>query len=83
MNVKPNIDDKRSRHVKPNEMPWDKMRFPGCETKTLLFDPKSGLATVLIKMEPWTEAEVTELQRFYATDPRGEEIGRASCRERV
>src|ERR1041384_3446132 len=52
MNVKPNIDDKRSRHVKPNEMPWDKMRFPGCETKTLLFDPKSGLATVLIKMAP-------------------------------
>jgi anti-sigma factor ChrR (cupin superfamily) len=52
MNVKPNIDDKRSRHVKPQEMPWNKMRFPGCETKTLLFDPKSGLATVLIKMAP-------------------------------
>ena len=58
MNVKPNtqnakpVDDKRSRHVRPQDMPWDKMRFPGCRTKTLLFDPKSGLATVLIKMEP-------------------------------
>ena len=45
-------DDLRARHVRPDEMPWDKMRFPGCETKTLLFDPASGLATVLIKMAP-------------------------------
>ena len=58
MNVKPNtqgakaVDDKRSHHVRPQDLPWEKMRFPGCETKTLLFDPKSGLATVLIKMEP-------------------------------
>ena len=58
MNVKPNtqnakpVDDKRSHHVRPQDMPWDKMRFPGCQTKTLLFDPKTGLATVLIKMEP-------------------------------
>ena len=58
MNVKPNtqnakpVDDKRSHHVRPHEMPWEKMRFPGCKTKTLLFDAKSGLATVLIEMEP-------------------------------
>jgi quercetin dioxygenase-like cupin family protein len=58
MNVKPNtqnakaVDDKRSHHVRPQEMPWETMRFPGCKTKTLLFDPKSGLATVLIEMEP-------------------------------
>jgi quercetin dioxygenase-like cupin family protein len=58
MNVKPNtqdakpVDDKRSHHVRPQDLPWEKMRFPGCQTKTLLFDPKSGLATVLIKMEP-------------------------------
>src|SRR3972149_5358958 len=58
MNVKPNTQDAtpvgnlRSHHVRPHEMPWDKMRFPGCETKTLLFDPNSGLATVLIKMAP-------------------------------
>src|SRR5262249_43605694 len=58
MNVKPNtrnakpVDDKRSHHVRPLEMPWETMRFPGCKTKTLLFDAKSGLATVLIEMEP-------------------------------
>ena len=33
-------------------MPWQKMRFPGCEMKTLLFDPKSGIATMLMRMEP-------------------------------
>jgi anti-sigma factor ChrR (cupin superfamily) len=56
MNVKPpdatSLRDLRSHHVRPAEMPWDKMRFPGCECKTLLFDPASGLATVLIKMAP-------------------------------
>jgi len=52
MNGKPNTDDLRSRHVRPHGMPWDTMRFPGCECKTLLSDPKSGLATVLIKMAP-------------------------------
>jgi quercetin dioxygenase-like cupin family protein len=58
MNVKPNtqdarpVDDKRSHHVRPQELPWEKMRFAGCQFKTLLFDPKSGLATVLMRMEP-------------------------------
>ena len=58
MNVKPNtrnaapVDDKLSHHVRPQDLPWEKMRFPGCQAKTLLFDPSSGLATVLIKMEP-------------------------------
>ena len=47
-----NRADMRSRHVRPQDLPWEKMRFPGCECKTLLFDPKSGLATVLIKMAP-------------------------------
>ena len=58
MNVKPNtqnakpVDDLRSRHLRPQDMPWQKLRFPGCEMKTLLFDPKSGLATMLMKMAP-------------------------------
>src|SRR5664280_1915856 len=63
MNVKPNtqnakpvedlpVDDLRARHLRPQDMPWQKLRFPGCEMKTLLFDPKSGLATMLMKMEP-------------------------------
>ncbi len=33
-------------------MPWQKTRFPGCEMKPLLVDPKSGLATLLFKMAP-------------------------------
>jgi len=58
MNVKPKtdnakpVDDLRSRHVRPQDMPWESMRFPGCKTKTLMFDAKSGLATVLMTMEP-------------------------------
>jgi anti-sigma factor ChrR (cupin superfamily) len=58
MNVKPNtanaapVDDLRSHVVRPSEMPWDKLRFPGCETKTLLFDRKSGIATLLFRMQP-------------------------------
>jgi anti-sigma factor ChrR (cupin superfamily) len=58
MNIRPDTiatpatADLRSRHVRPQEMPWEKMRFPGCECKTLLFDPKSGMATVLMKMAP-------------------------------
>ena len=58
MNVKPDtsnakpLGDKLSRHVRAPQMPWETMRFPGCEVKTLLFDPKSGLATVLMKMAP-------------------------------
>lgn len=45
-------DDKRSRYVRPQELPWEKMRFPGCETKTLMFDPATGMATVLVRMAP-------------------------------
>jgi anti-sigma factor ChrR (cupin superfamily) len=57
MNVKPNTHDAEpvdllSKVVLAKDLPWQKMRFPGCEMKTLLFDPKSGLATMLMKMEP-------------------------------
>src|ERR1700680_2472729 len=61
MNVKPKtqnakpVDDLRARVVRPQAMPWDKMRFAGCETKAVLFDPKSGLATMLVKMAPGAE----------------------------
>jgi anti-sigma factor ChrR (cupin superfamily) len=58
MNVKPTtkgakpVDDLRSHHLKPAEMVWEKQRFPGCEIKPLLFDAKSGLATMLVRMQP-------------------------------
>ena len=37
------------RHV---DMPWQKTRFPGCETKTLLFDKDTGLVTALMRLAP-------------------------------
>ncbi len=49
---KPQAEDKRSHHLRPQDMPWQKLRFPGCEMKTLLFDAKTGIATMLIRMEP-------------------------------
>jgi len=48
----PTTVDKHSHLVKPAEMEWQKTRFPGCEAKTLLFDPKTGLMTSLFKFAP-------------------------------
>ena len=47
--------DLLSQVVRAKDLPWQDARFPGCQTKTLMFDPKSGLATVLFKMEPGAE----------------------------
>lgn len=47
--------DLLSRVVRAKDIPWQPMRFPGCEMKTLLFDPRSGLATALIRMAPGAE----------------------------
>jgi anti-sigma factor ChrR (cupin superfamily) len=47
--------DFRSHHLRPDEMPWQKTRFPGCEMKPLLVDAKSGLATLLFRMAPGAE----------------------------
>lgn len=44
-----------SRLVRVKELPWEPIRFPGCFVKTLLLDKQSGLATVLLKMEPGAE----------------------------
>ena len=41
-----------SRFVHVADMPWEKTRFPGVETKTLLLDKATGLATVLLRMAP-------------------------------
>jgi anti-sigma factor ChrR (cupin superfamily) len=41
-----------SHVVRPAEMAWQKTRFPGCEIKTLLFDPESGLVTALMRCTP-------------------------------
>ena len=43
-----------SRYVHANDMPWEKTKFPGVETKTLLLDKPHGLMTVLLRMAPGT-----------------------------
>jgi anti-sigma factor ChrR (cupin superfamily) len=48
----PTSVDKHSHLVKPAEMEWQKTRFPGCEIKTLMFEPKTGLMTSLFKFAP-------------------------------
>jgi hypothetical protein len=32
-----------SRFVDPENLPWEKTRYPGIEQKVLLVDPKTGL----------------------------------------
>jgi len=41
-----------SRFVAVAGLPWEKTRFPGIETKTLLVDRDTGVATLLMKMAP-------------------------------
>lgn len=41
-----------SRFVEVAALPWEKTRFPGIETKTLLIDRESGVATLLMRMAP-------------------------------
>ena len=45
----------RSHHLRPQDMPWQDTRFPGCKIKSLMFDARSGLATMLFRMEPGAE----------------------------
>ena len=41
-----------SRFVEVAKLPWEPTRFPGIETKTLLFERATGLCTVLLRMAP-------------------------------
>ncbi|HUU73996.1 MAG TPA: cupin domain-containing protein [Burkholderiales bacterium] len=41
-----------SRFVNVESVPWQKSRYDGIETKTLLVDKSSGLLTMLMKMAP-------------------------------
>ena len=47
-----NLPPLASRFVGVAELPWEKTRHQGVETKTLVADPASGLLTVLTKMAP-------------------------------
>ncbi len=50
--TQPNLPPLSSRFVDVERLPWEKTRYPGVETKTLLVDRKSGLLTLLMKMAP-------------------------------
>jgi anti-sigma factor ChrR (cupin superfamily) len=50
--ITPTADDLRSHLVRTAGVPWEKTRFPGCESKTLLFDRESGLVTALMRFAP-------------------------------
>ena len=41
-----------SRFVDPQNLPWEKTRYPGIEQKVLLVDPSTGLFTALMRMAP-------------------------------
>jgi anti-sigma factor ChrR (cupin superfamily) len=41
-----------SRFVDVAALPWEKTRHPGVETKALVTDPASGLATLLTRLAP-------------------------------
>jgi anti-sigma factor ChrR (cupin superfamily) len=46
------LSPKAARFVDVFDLPWEKTKFPGVETKTLLLDKESGLLTALVKMAP-------------------------------
>ena len=46
------LADEHSHVVKPADMEWKPTRFPGCEVKTLMADPKTGLMTALMRFAP-------------------------------
>jgi anti-sigma factor ChrR (cupin superfamily) len=74
-----------SRTVRVAELPWEATRFPGVTVKTLLFDPATGLATVLMKMEAGAvlpDHEHVLIEQTYVlegrlVDKEGPEIGLA------
>ena len=63
----------RSHHVRPAKMEWQTTRFPGCEIKTLLFDPESGLVTALTRFAPGAilpDHEHVEIEQTYVIEGR-------------
>jgi anti-sigma factor ChrR (cupin superfamily) len=70
---KPATADQHSHHVRPAEMEWQKTRFPGCEAKTLLFDPATGLVTALMRFAPGAtlpDHEHVKIEQTYVLEGR-------------
>jgi quercetin dioxygenase-like cupin family protein len=67
------VTPKASHVVRPAAMEWQKTRFPGCEIKTLLFDPGSGLVTVLTRFAPGAvlpDHEHVRIEQTYVIEGR-------------
>ena len=62
-----------SHHVKPAEMEWKPTRFPGCEVKPLMADPKTGLMTSLMRFAPGAvlpDHEHVQVEQTYVIEGR-------------
>lgn len=60
-----------SRFVEVERLPWEKTRYAGIETKTLLVDRKTGLLTLLMKMAPGArlpDHEHVEIEQTYVLE---------------
>jgi anti-sigma factor ChrR (cupin superfamily) len=65
--------DEHSHVVKPAEMDWKPTRFPGCEVKTLMMDPKTGLMTALMRFAPGAvlpDHEHVNIEQTYVLEGR-------------
>jgi len=65
--------DEHSHVVKPVDMEWKPTRFPGCEVKTLMADPKTGLMTALMRFAPGAvlpDHEHVNIEQTYVLEGR-------------
>ena len=65
--------DQHSHLVKPAEMEWKPTRFPGCEVKTLMLEPKTGLMTALMRFAPGAvlpDHEHVNIEQTYVLEGR-------------
>ena len=66
-----NLPPLASRFVDVERLPWEKTRYPGIETKTLLVDRKTGLLTLLLRMAPGAKLpdhEHVEIEQTYVLE---------------
>ena len=69
--TQPNLPPLASRFVDVERLPWEKTRYPGIETKTLLVERRSGLLTLLMKMAPGArlpDHEHVEIEQTYVLE---------------
>jgi anti-sigma factor ChrR (cupin superfamily) len=62
-----------SRYVDIDQLPWQKTRFPGIETKILMEDKETGLSTQLFKWAPGAELPLhvhVDIEQTYVIEGR-------------